>query len=197
LINLEKKKEGDMSLTYKTSEINRVFCKKILPREAKKLEELYCGLHFCRGNRGVLEMAKKLEDFVAYSLADGSRKWIIDLRFCSEDCDFLVRFPWPILDKVYNLRLTERVLILIANKSCRKHCRKVVNNLADVLWEEYCKLPARDENIGPIPKKIFYRRIGSKKTVPWWYAPKRAVWEGVPVHIAIQSFEREGFALMT
>lgn len=153
------------------------FSENILHEEASFLSKLYSALLFCKNEIKLTEKAGEVKEFVKYFFVHDSSRWIVDLRFCDEECDFIIRIPWLLVNHEYQVSISEKVLILMSTDSNMKHCRNVVDNLIDILWAEFCRCGAREENIGQIPKEILYLERGGVKYIPRWYIRVRAFLE--------------------
>ncbi len=153
------------------------FSKNILLKEASFLRRIYAALFFCKNKTAIIDKACEVEEFVKYFLTYNSSKWIADLRFCTEECDFIVRFPWQIIDHNYNLSTSEKVVILMSADSSILACKLIIDKLIDVFWREFCGCGVRECNIGKIPKEILYLERGGVKYIPRWYIGVRAFLE--------------------
>lgn len=153
------------------------FSESILSKEASFLSRIYQALFFCKNKTGLADKACKVEEFVKCFLVCNSSKWIVDLRFCTEEFDFIIRFPWLIMDHNYNISISEKVLILMSVDSDVKGCQNVVDKFIDVLWKEFCGCGVREHNIGKIPKEILYLERGGVRYIPRWYIEVRSFLE--------------------
>ncbi|EKE21572.1 MAG: hypothetical protein ACD_7C00184G0001 [uncultured bacterium] len=145
---------GDLNMNMHISNFD-YFPIQCFSAKAKELTIIYGALFFCQGKSIVPEKVREIDGYTKEFLTD-SDQWIIDLRFCAEKYDFLVRLPWrwnEITDP--SLKLGEDVLILRTENSDEIACGLIVQELVEIFWEEFCRLPDRERNKGPIPNKIF------------------------------------------
>jgi len=144
------------------------FSKKCLIEEAEKIEGIYRAIYFRQRKRAISEIAGEVDGF-AKAFIENLRGTLFCLRFCNNDCDFLISFPWACVCRKQKLTLSERVSISMEEGSDLEVCGIIANNFIDVFWDEFCKLPIRGESISPIPSEIFYLERNGKKEIPRWY----------------------------
>ncbi|MFA6184376.1 MAG: hypothetical protein WC682_04740 [Parcubacteria group bacterium] len=145
-----------------------------LQDKSQNLEDIYRANYFSIKRSSIFEKATKLEEF-ANAFCVQVEGWIADLRFCSEEFDFIIRFPCLSSDtKKACLNSNRPVIIMRTEDSDEDACRVVVDKFIDIFWMEFCAYPMRKRNIGRTPNEIlFYKKDGMKK-IPKWYLPPAA-----------------------
>lgn len=129
--------------------------KRILCQEAEILKRIYGTLSFCKKRVSLVDEARKLPEFSGYLLATETSPWVIDLKFSSEKCSFIIKFPYCFENCDHSLTMTGKVVILMSEISDEPDCKVIVDKFIDILWQAHCNSPDREENTGDIPKEIF------------------------------------------
>lgn len=136
---------------------------------AQKLEEIFVANYFCKGKSSIEKKAEKIKSFAKAFLIN-FEDWVMDFRFCDEDFDFIIRFPWCSYDVASKcVILSQKIVILRTPDSDEMICGKIIKKFTKIFWNEYFILPVRDFNIGPIPDKVLYfEKENGEKLIPDW-----------------------------